>query len=81
MPVATDNESGIAVAPAGPNIEHGTLTLGHVQPNQPGSLLYHQWADKLRSGEISYEEFVDWITPIRRPNLLQRLLHSFSRSR
>ena len=31
----------------------------------PGSTAYERWAELLRGGEITYDEFIDWMSPVR----------------
>jgi hypothetical protein len=45
----------------------------------PGTRVYHAWAENLRNGQISYDEFVEWVGA--RPQLsLWGKLREFLRS-
>jgi hypothetical protein len=46
----------------------------------PGSAVYEHWAKLLRGGEITYDEFVDWMSPprtLRQSHALCRLWDAF----
>lgn len=42
----------------------------------PGTFLYEAWLDLLRSGSISYEEFIDWTTPADPRSAGERVRHT-----
>ena len=42
----------------------------------PGTYLYEEWLDLLREGTITYEEFIDWTTPLSYGTLFESLLEA-----
>lgn len=79
MPLTIERPDQLAMGAPENDSKDLALAPGRVQPNQPGSLLYHRWAEQLREGQITYDEFIDWITPMRRPTLMQRVLQALRR--